>query len=295
MKNTLARLRNVIACTIILIPALAGCSALEEEAPLIAIDDSLLAVPYDNITFPLDEYEMTDDEWRTANHARSILIRDCLLKYGFDVPLPSEVFVKPETLINDRHGLTSEAHAREWGYRQRPPKSRAVPYEMGAPAEAGPVLTGDGATDKSVPEGGCMGEAGRVLSEGFTITTDFSQDLRTEALAKATEDRRVKEKTNDWRACVKKATGQEYATPHDAVRSWNTDTGAHGKPDAKEVEAAMKDVTCTKQTGLAQMWAAVEIAYQNQAIEKNSQQLTELRKYQENWVRNASKVVRGNR
>jgi len=270
-----------------------GCGKEPTDVAPVEIDKAILAAPYDTITYPLDEYELTDDEFRTINHARAILVRRCLLRFGFDVPLPSEILGRPQTLIEDRHGLVDEKHAQEWGYRQKPPTSRAVPYEMAAPPEAAAVLYKDGSTDPSVPEGGCMGEAGQALKEGVAQEPqDVSRELQKEAWAKSAEDPRVKEKFPPWRACIKK-TGYSFATPHDAVRHWNTENGAHGKPTPKEVTAALADVRCKHEVGLPSLWAAVEVAYQRALIEERSQQLEELKRWQEIWIRNATKIVAG--
>jgi hypothetical protein len=276
----------------LLVATISSCGQ-SEAAEEVDIDQSIVNSAYESIGYPLDEYRMTDEQMRTVNHARAVLIRNCLLRFGFDYPLPAEHIGAPHKLIDDRHGLVSEQHAREWGYHQKPPPNSAVYYELALPDEVTPVLHGRGTADRTVPDNGCLGEAGRTLEAGVAgEPQDIVHSLGKEAWVRSGKDPRVTELIQKWRACVRK-TGYSYETPHDAVRHWNTNEGAHGKPSQEEISAALADVRCKREVGLPSLWAAVEVAYQRRLIDENSQQLKEQKLWQEAWLRNAARVVTG--
>lgn len=271
--------------------AVAGCGQAPQD---LRPEAEPAPVTYPGVEFPLDPFRLSDDQVKTINLARAMLIRDCLRQFGFEHPLPAEVVGNPFQTIDDRYGLVDEGHARQWGYRGKPPPSDAVPYEFTAPTSAHALLFEEQRSPNGdVLERGCVGAADTRLRTGSpAVYTDIVRQLDRDAWHKSRTDGRVEWRIMQWRECVGR-TGRNYADPHEAVRQWNSADAAHGTPTPDEVAAAVADVQCKKSVDLTGVWAAVDIEYQQAAVEENITQLRALREAQLGDVENANRLVRG--
>lgn len=298
------RLGNLLAGLpiIMIMAALAGCGTDKSD---VAVD--VTPVPYPNVTFPLEPYRITDEEMRTINTARAVVMQRCLKRFGIDVSMPAQIVGLPYTLIDDRYGLTDAEHAQEWGYRGKEPP-RIYEFEGYVPREYAGLMYGrdqetvNGEIKSSVlttykgqdvPKGGCYGESLQALSGSAPILQgdDLPKTLDRESWKRSGQDPRVQELIGAWSTCLKNA-GYRYKDPHDAVKYWNR-YGAHGRPDKDEVRAALEDVRCNREVGLVGVWADIDIEIQRELVETNAEKLKIYRQELDTYIKNATKIVSG--
>jgi hypothetical protein len=168
-------------------------------------------------TAPLAAYVWDDAAARTIDRARIIVGDRCMRAYGFS-PLPGW---QPEGAIPwvgwARYGLWDPA-AADLGYlgpvanNGNPAPIRYLDPDATS-VYLGMVTQFNGAP---VPAGGCQGEefAQVIQAAGIgNLDPQYVGRLNDEALARATQDRRVVLLTQQWKECVRGA-GWDYAGVH---------------------------------------------------------------------------------
>ncbi len=256
------------------------------------------------VAYPFDPMSLNDDQMRTVNRGRALLAQRCLKRFGFDVPMPAQILGNPWAGIDDRYGLTDENHARTYGYGSTP-APQETPFDVAVPPEALAILYGkemsidNGAVvntgrplpsygGQTVPSGGCAGEANATLTAvvppGEPLNTrKIEHDLTKEAMTSP----EVRAKIDAWRTCLKKA-GYEYSDPWEPTMRWSGNNAT-----SESVVAALADVRCNRQAGLADAWRRRDVELQRKYVEDHIEQVEYTKRYMQTLLQNAAKLVAG--
>lgn len=244
-------------------------------------------------SLPIDPYLLTNDQADRLDAARRTLVERCMNRFGITYRPPDLVTpFRPRTRTQYRYGVTDPADAARYGFA--PPGSPRTPPRPPSPpaspsGEAGVVLTGtddpkakpgSGAAkggqrvnERTVPAGGCLGEARAALrTDGAEAGGDAPVADRVNAgsFEKARRDPRVAAVLARWADCMKRRGFPSYGDPLQAGAdpAWRTP-----EPSAKEREAAAADARCKKEHNVVGVWFTVDAAYQRQEIERNAKEL----------------------
>lgn len=247
------------------------------------------------LRLPLDSYRLSREEQWSLTVARVPLLERCMKRYGFDyqVVLPQRRFPLAD---NERiFGLTDEDSARAYGYRLPQQKHEKLPPEPELSPQGRAVMEGTGQSTykgMKVPEGGCDGESKRALTKGAPRVedTDAAGVLAAQVADRVEQDSRLRKAFADWSACMEKR-GFNYRHPMDP----NNDPTNNARATASkhEIETAVADVRCKRETKLISTWATVTVAYQKQAIERNAERLKVQKQALQTMLRNANQAQHG--
>lgn len=266
------------------------------------------------LAFPLDAYELDDKDKAKLEAAQSVLVKQCMARYGFDYQPPSSIPVsgrKPNARV---FGLVDAAEAARSGYAPPGGLSRPRPAEQRLSPTAQRVLAGgdewnDPASlpmnqteaekappsklkvnGKPVPIGGCGREAYLKLHAPKADTVDilYVFNLMSEAESRMRTDSRVSTVNKKWAACMKDA-GYRTTDPRTVVDQLGLNQSTLSSPNA--VNAAMKDVACKQKVKLPGVWFAVASAYQERLIDGNAETLERFRTQTQEKVKLAARLV----
>lgn len=255
-----------------------------------------------DIVLPVSAYFFTPEQQVLMDTARSTLAADCMKRFGFDWPVTK---AEPVKALSRRYGVVGEKVAAEHGYhmipsagdaehapgavsggRKLPPEAYMVYGAKGAKADAGGSYQG-----KAIPQGGCLGEAGRTLgldkiqdpAKGKIglLSIDFS------SFEKAREAPEFKKAQDEWAACMKTAGYQHtgFLQPTEKYAS----QGNSASPEEKVVAKA--DVKCKQETKLATVLLRLETKIQNDYIEQNATGFAEIKKDQDAVIRSVNETL----
>jgi hypothetical protein len=282
--------RAVLAAVAALL--VAGCAAARGDHTLPQAPQARPGGQAPTIVLPLDPYMDSPRQRRLLATAHTILARECLRRFGLELPASTPAWAMPAEGNDDRYGLVDPQQAREHGYHLPEPAWGPSPA---TPEQSGPqwaVLTGEGArahAGRPVPPGGCVGEAQRALAGRVAAPTDpgLAQRLSVDSYGRSRHDPRVRAVFGAWSRCMRRA-GFGYADPMQA----NDDPAFHTpRPSPREVAVATTDVRCKQAVGLVEVWAAVEAAYQLRALDRHAAQLRVLKRWLDTRLRNAARVA----
>ncbi|MGC0331559.1 hypothetical protein RKD23_004549 [Streptomyces sp. SAI-170] len=251
------------------------------------------------LELPLEAYAWTDSEERTRRQGEDLLAAQCMRGYGFDLA-PRPAYQGDKALRDSRrYGISDPDTASRFGYRIDPADRGPKPPEENYSSAESLVLFGpqDGqganrtADGKTVPKGGCWAKALRDLAaDGPEVRPDeeeFADQLAIFTYQESQKDPRVKKAFSAWSACMKDK-GYSYKGPMDAVEDpafKNTATASR-----REIQVAEADVACKQRHNVIGVWYAVEVAYQERAVEQNQQQLDTLKQRKEAILRTAARA-----
>jgi hypothetical protein len=295
--------------------ALASCTSGSGPEPAPPLGPVAVVHGVGDLVLPLDAYRLTNKEYVAMGRAHARLTADCMHRFGVDLPIDTDspvvgVNVPDFDNINERrYGLIDPDSAAMRGYLAPAAPGDDPAADIGPRKGNGPdptphilfLLSGkrrpefaDAATmptdtsGRRLPDDGCQGEAERTLAGGpHAANLTVAETYANAALRRAENDNRQHAAVAAWSTCMQ-ARGYRYSSiwePNDA--NWPR------PPGAEEIATAKADVDCKVQTNLAGIWLAVESAYQRREIERHSQELTALRRYLDNVVRNSARVVGG--
>lgn len=186
-----------------------------------------------------------------------------------------------------RYGITDLASAKRYGYRVPAEPRRDVPDRAsGGPAETS-ALTGHGrrtVRGRPIPEGGCIGEAGRAL--GGSPDAGLAQRLSFASYDRSRRDSRVRAVVARWSRCMA-ARGYDYRGPLDPP----ADPRFTGKADRGQIRTAVADIGCKDRANVVGVWSAVESAYQRPLIERYRGPLERVRRAEAVRLGNATRVL----
>ncbi|HUQ58917.1 hypothetical protein [Lentzea sp.] len=260
--------------------------------PLVRIDA--------DVRFPLDDYLLSPEHRVIVRKGQDVLVQRCLRRFGFEMDLPDREVDRVRGRVI---GVVDPAEVAEHGYSdpetiESVRKAEQVRKEQKPwPEDMIAVLNGNGPEVRKrggVPDGGCLGEAQRMLgltsrSRGEPGDENFVIGLSRDSSKLAEADSRLKEAWRKWSACMKDA-GYDYADP------WGPNgekrfSGDDASPE--EIATARADVACREEHGVNGIWVAVRTAYQNRIITDNADALRRHRGVVDEQVRKATAVVPG--
>jgi hypothetical protein len=103
------------------------------------------------------------------------------------------------------------------------------------------------------------------------------------------QDSRVRAVFSAWSRCMRQ-TGFHYPDP---MAANNDPAFTIEQPTENEIRTAIADVQCKRKVGVAEVWAAVETAYQRQAVDAHHDQLEVIRQAIHIKLVNARAVLAG--
>ncbi|QKW35900.1 hypothetical protein HUT06_19205 [Actinomadura sp. NAK00032] len=278
------------ATAALLVPLLlAGCGAQRPDEPAVRVRH---VGDVAALTLPLDAYRTSPAQRKTVQRAEKKLVTACLRRYGvaFDVGDPAP---PPFSQNARRYGLADEERAGRLGYSS--PEISKRPPRPDLPPRAREAAWGDGPAKihgRAVPEGGCVGEAGRTLNAGSRQSGTLGDRLAFTSLQRAAKDSRVRTAFAVWSRCMKRA-GHSYATPRDANRDRRFIDGPDHRVTRVEKATAVADVRCKHEARLIDIWASVEAAYQKRLIARHKTELDRERAANAARIGNANRVLAG--
>jgi hypothetical protein len=278
------------ATAALLVPlVLAGCATQRPDEPAVRVRH---VGDVDALTLPLDAYRTSPAQRRTVQRAEKKLVSACLRRYGitFDLGDPAP---PPFSQNARRYGLADEERAGRLGYSS--PEITKRPPRPDLPPRARKAAWGDGPAKirgRDVPDGGCVGEAGRTLNAGARSDGTLADRLAFTSLRTAAQDSRVRTAFAAWSRCMKRA-GHAYATPRDANRDRRFIDGPGHRVTGVETATAVADVRCKHEARLVDIWASVEAAYQKRLIARHKTELDRERAAVATRLGNANRILTG--
>jgi hypothetical protein len=307
----LTRLRVLVGVCVILL-GLAACEggdvpaapAMADKSPLPSwaggeptLDQNIVSAADVRATAqPLDAYLTSDEAARLISRARIVVGNKCMGRFGFQ-PVPGWIATgAPTTLSESRYGLWDAAWASTHGYEPQPlddgnktpvrfEGNEAINIYFGGTK----VYHGIG-----VPDGGCQGEEIRTIAENVPqIDAHYIDDLRKEALTRATQDSRVVPLMGKWHDCMK-AAGWDYPDVISPFSHWSTRRGDdkfQSVVSQDELDGARDDLLCKKSTALLGTWLGADMAYQKAIIDREGEKLREYAAAVDKIVESAKRII----
>ncbi|MFJ6466181.1 hypothetical protein ACIQM0_35025 [Streptomyces sp. NPDC091387] len=256
---------------------------------------------------PVEAYLLTDEQSAALGKAENTLRERCMQRFGIQFHEPTTELKGPKYVISQyRYGKLDPAVTAQYGFHvpgQHTASDLAKAKNAGTDSRSNlstaqlgvlrgttdpSVKSGPGGQDyngQKVPAGGCYGEAKKKL--GNYQDAPVAVDVNINSFQKSTEDKRVRAAFAKWSGCMKKE-GFDYPTP---IKADGDPKWAGTTVSAEEKQVATASATCMGKYNVAGIWNAVDVAYQKQAIEKNAQQLDDVKKDIEHDVKLAAQVT----
>ncbi|MGH6653942.1 MAG: hypothetical protein ACRDVE_01900 [Actinocrinis sp.] len=260
------------------------------------------------LTFPIDAYLMTDQQFVEVESATDVLTAQCMSKFGFDYrPAVKNTGAGKGTSTNAarRYGVVDAAAVAVLGYHA--PNSGAADARTAEPAldaagrrvltggagpgtqSAAPTATAGTYQGMQIPPGGCLTQArAELTAHGGTVNdSPVAQGVNVDSVARSQQEPQVVAVFKQWSACMQ-AHGYSYATPYDAINDhrWRTP-----QPSAAEIQVATADVACKQKANVVGVWYAVDCALQTSMIDARQQQLDGVRDGIAQELKAAARVV----
>lgn len=249
------------------------------------------------LALPIEPYLQTYPEEVALQHAKNVLNRACMKRFGFDYDPPAPGNRPPHSYnaanMKRRWGITDPAEAREHGYRlPREPTGDWKPYELQGPdanyvfdlttasgqkPPAGGVYEGD-----RIPEGGCRGETDRKLG---SYDDSLAAKINVETFQRAKQDPGVLAVNHKWSSCMK-GKGYRVGTPLEALNQAFSNGTA--KASQAEIAMAIADIDCKKSTHLIDVYFSTETTLQKKRIEEEQLALDEQKSKNETIMKRAA-------
>jgi hypothetical protein len=287
----------LVASLMVATATVAGCSLTDSKPPADGEPSigALLNIDPKTFSRPLDPYRVSPENQRNASKAELVLAYRCLRGFGFDGQPPTATG-NPPARNAGLFGIVDEQMAQVRGYHPaaEPSDKERQARERELPPAASAVMMGQGQSSyqgKPVPEGGCIGEARRKIAEGGPDIKEprLADNLAIEAYDRSKQDSRVLKVYAEWSVCMKQA-GFEYTDPWKAL---NDPAFVSSEPTQKEITVATADARCKRKTNLVNVHATVLTAYEQRAVERNAEALSQIKKSYEIQEKNAAAVLAG--
>ncbi|WP_432068886.1 hypothetical protein [Streptomyces sp. C10-9-1] len=248
------------------------------------------------LSLPLEAYMLNYSDGLQIERAKQRLAASCMKRIGFQYKVP-KLGLMPPPSSNDsnmprRYGITDLKEAEQLGYQVDSADISEV-NKGGEPSQAEwQALTGRTAPGpegmaapmgKGIPEGGCLGEAGRKLNANFGDTK--TSELNRKSYEMSLRDDGVRRVIKQWSDCMQNK-GYSFKDPQNAPFEY---FGASDTASADEIQTAVADVECKEKHDLVGVWFDVETRIQKGFIEENHLVLDAERKQVTEAVKNASR------
>lgn len=237
----------------------------------------------ENNSLPLAGYTFTDAEDADIVDAIRITTVSCVRKQGFGLYDGSNISGGDVSLTiqesegdGGSYGYIDQANAAARGFQSivvdaRPPGSAAAM----STAETAAAKTCQSAADAELP---FVPSAQQLVAQ-----------LETTAESVTDSDPRVVTATKAWSTCMQ-SQGYSTTDPGALAHGYRLQLAA-GTVPAAEIQAALADVTCTRQTNLSGVYFAVEAGYQRELISQNSVALADLAKANQAELQTVNSIV----
>lgn len=259
--------------------------------------------------------------------AESVLLNDCLAKFGFHRKDPRPMLEVADFGGPDRlYGITDAAKVGKYGYHPAPEDIRKNENQLGDKERSEEEIAIEMGEIRGiykgvqVPKGGCLGDARSQLFGNMRIWDVRAQRMLAivnEAAYRAEDDPRVRAVFKKWSSCMQ-GSGYDYTDPWEAnndpkwlksevsrppaENSEHDERGNHvgvssAKPKvdrklrAEEIVAAKADLSCRKKYNVVGVWHAVDVAYQKRAIDDNTEFVEEQKRAYEVLARRTKAIV----
>jgi hypothetical protein len=266
-----------------------------------------------DLTLPLDAYDLGAQDRAQVLQARFALVKECMEHFRLELEVPP---IKPVVDAKNAGYLAwlDEGDAERYGYAGAP--GRADEDQMtGMPVYAitdvqryvldGKIRRLHGVP---VPPGGCMAKVDGILNQGAKgvpaadIAKRFNDKqlavLAEDASALAYKDARIATAERSWSDCMEDA-GFTYRTTVAAAGDprWAS-TAADDQLEKLrgtevEIETAVADARCRRETNYSGVRQAVYTDYQNQIIGRQRSRLDAFKALNQARVANAAKYRNG--
>ena len=314
------------ACATALVGVLftSGCSGTPADGPSVPTaahgTPGVSANPEDEpvLSSPLQKYRLTMTELATISRARSILIGQCVERFGFKAPElePFSTFLSlsiagERNSISRIYGVTDRDQAAEYGYgvdlTDTPPVedlgSQGDAYLLVLKGKWDPNNPYGSRTDspgevdgQPIPAGGCAGEASRAMGYDPDISAyGLAHNLWIEGQSQLQASDAYREVVSDWVACLGER-GYHVTDPlndqGDIKRSEETRLASDdNKPAPGEVELALADVDCKEKVDLVVRLNEAGSRIDRSLIEEHQLALEEDRKRLDEQLEKATALV----
>ncbi|MCG8918534.1 hypothetical protein L6E12_22380 [Actinokineospora sp. PR83] len=279
--------------------ALTGCAApaATPEFDAADLEAALGRVPTDvssvhGLDLPLDRSLLTPLEEMEVIKARNTLVERCLADHGiaFTFPAvdPARDAAKPRP-----HGLVDAGEAAAYGYRDPAVFATHAPGAEQAARPASDVVAvitgtrGGEVGGRSLPPGGCAGEADRTLAvdaKPGQEPVSFALSRRSHEVTRNTPP--VTAAAARWSRCMS-AAGFAYDHPDAAI---NDPAFSAGRPSGHEIAVATQDVRCKEQANWVKTWVAVERSVQDTLIRRHGTDLAREQQHRDRQLTVARQV-----
>ncbi|NML54734.1 hypothetical protein HHL19_18990 [Streptomyces sp. R302] len=221
--------------------------------------------------------------------------------FGFSwTPAPDLPKIGGKTFVDWRYGIHDMALSKERGYKPDAAQQDAYDAAMKAGALDGltggadsQTLEGGGAKEvngKKVPNGGCIGQANRMI-DAEAAQTSTAQQISAETFTRSKADARVVKAFAAWSSCMKKK-GYNYKEPLDAS---DDPRFSSREVTSEEISTAVSDIECRNSTSVAKVWFDAETELQKRLIEEQAEQLNQESDALDAAVKKAADVLAGTR
>lgn len=304
MQKNLGRRLGVLASTLAVILACAAHNTPSEHAappfasgtngPKFARQGPTSGGPGRSLALPLNRYRLTPTQRRLVSHAESRLVQQCMMRYGFHIPLytPELTLEQERNLDSRRYGLTDPALAAAHGYhlgsvdpraRTRHPENSATPASTnfmqalrGRSALLADASRREGINGVAVQAGGCSGESRHWL--GFDRAVDAGNrlvaSLNYQGWIHSRRQAEVQAVFSKWSSCMK-GRGYQYSDPIDAGNDPHFSGSAETSAERRVAQA---DVACKQSTNLPEVWYQAERTEQVRLVQAHATTLLQHRK-----------------
>lgn len=267
--------------------AVAGCGAGGRARGVVPVPVPT-PTSFAQLQLPIAAYALTDAQSAQAQYIGQRIVHVCMAKFGFVYPSPGETGPGAAQLAaalevggSRLWGVSDPVAAREYGYDLPGGLTGSAPGKKAVlPAAELAVLNGPaspgGQGGQQIPRGGCIGQTSRELAtagigyQGSVLVPQIAE----ESFVKTLSDPRTLAVFAKWSACMR-AHGYVYSSPLAALADprWNL----NAPPTSAEIQTAVTDVACKFKTNLLGVTFAVQSDYENAMIERNAQELAQVK------------------
>jgi hypothetical protein len=248
------------------------------------------------LSLPIEAYLVPTEDHRQMLRADGELVRQCMARYGFSYT-PPDFELAPEGVTNmsRRYGVVDLSSVSRFGYhrpQEKSPTKPAASHPLSRSAQL--VFLGDSPGSdfvhekqvyqgRSIPGGGCSGEAKRKLGDG--LNDRLAEDINDASYQQSLANPTVLAAFAKWAACMKQS-GYSLSTPAQAPGF------ELGKvPTVAEIQQAKADVKCKTRTNVVGVWFTVESQIQQGLIARNEEALSDLKAGEESTLAKAAQVL----
>ncbi|GAA2136585.1 hypothetical protein GCM10009760_16240 [Kitasatospora kazusensis] len=296
-----------VAAVLLLLASVASCARgpAGQSGPLPPLGPVAVITSVDQITLPIDSYEVTVEQTRTLFQASTAATSRCVQGYGLSYPAPQwgNAFSDTPRELKKRsvvYGFFDPAAPRSTGYdalgvgdsSAQPVISDAVHAVLnGMDRSKKPVTVYGG---KPVPEHGCLGK-GRAEVGDPPMPADSGQLPDGGPTVSATDPRLLAADAR-WSDCMK-TRGFSYASPWAAYfdPKWRSVPRGPGAVSVThtpaEVATATADLACKLSTNLVGVAVAVETAYDEQYIASHAAALSAFKRSLDDRLGKAAHLI----